>query len=406
MKTIILLVLYPILVLTAIVEWGPTVKVSGNSNTKRFAAVHHCSGTDVTHIFWEELGDDRDYHLFYRTRLGTGQLTQKKMLSGDRPVTEFYNQISVQATEDGKHILLAYGGYRTASSKGCTTRNEASCIETYFTESFDGGNTWSTPAKVNRINQHDLVHRSMPSMSLEKDTGRVYITYLYDMNSAMIVREPGKITFDMEKTLTVYTYSMTMNMGYTISKKDNKRYLHLVWYENDLEKSRTIYYARSGDGGDKWEERIVLVKRYKEESVPTLAIDTDSAEGGIYVQYVDNQMLKVLWSKDHGKTWEAPINVEKALSPYAAMTICGQTNKGKVFTMNHGLPPISGSLNYFDATSPNIKYLPYPFNEVKGAKNPTLHCSKGKRDGEFTLAAAILDPGANEFFVIQGKMTE
>jgi hypothetical protein len=129
MRSIVFFVLCPILILAASIKWAPIIKISNNSNTKCFAAVHHCLATSVTHIFWEELGDDNDFHLFYRTRLSTGELTERKMLSDHRPLTEFYNQLSVQPTEDGKHVLLAYGGYRKASNKGCTTRNDASCIE-------------------------------------------------------------------------------------------------------------------------------------------------------------------------------------------------------------------------------------------------------------------------------------
>lgn len=243
-------------------------------------------------------------------------------------------------------------------------------------------------------------------MSLERDTGKVYITYLYDMCGAMEVCEPRKLIFNDEKQLTVYTFAMTMNMRYTISKRDNKKYIHLVWYENDIDRTRTIQYARSEDEGKTWTKGINLVKMYKGESVPSLAIDTDSAEGGIFVQYVEDKVLKVLWSKDHGKTWEANITIANAITPYGAMSICGQTNNGKVFVMNHGLLPIAGNLNYFDAGTPEIKSLSYPFNGLKAVKNPTLHCSKGKKSGEFTLAVAVLDPATNEIVMTRGELIE
>eukprot|EP00826_Nyctotherus_ovalis_P062354 TRINITY_DN9005_c0_g2_i4.p1 TRINITY_DN9005_c0_g2~~TRINITY_DN9005_c0_g2_i4.p1 ORF type:complete len:407 (+),score=75.08 TRINITY_DN9005_c0_g2_i4:72-1292(+) len=404
MRSIVLLLFCPILILSALIEWGQIAKVSDNSHTKRFSVIHHCQATNVTHIFWEELGSDNDYHLLYRARLSTGELTEKKLLSAKPPLPEFYNQISVQSAEDGKQILLAYGGYRRASSKGCTTRNDASCIEIYFTESLDGGANWKAPARVNRTEQEDLVHRSMPSMALEKDTGRVYITYLYNMYSAMQVRDPGKLIFNPEKQLSVYTFSMTMNMGYTISRKDGKRYLHLVWYENDGHRARSIYYSRSEDGGQTWTRRIVLAKQYKGEGVPSLAIDTEAAEGGVYVQYWEERVVRILWSKDHGATWGERVTIKKALYPNDAITICGGRDKGRVFTMNHGLGPIAGNFKYFETSAaPSVVSLRYPFNGFKAAKNPSLHCAKGTQ-GEFVLAASILDPSNNEIYMVRGVL--
>ena len=72
---------------------------------------------------------------------------------------------------------------------------------------------------------------------------------------------------------------MSMHVGYTISKKDSKRYIHLVWYEPNSNKTKEVSYARSDDYGKTWTKRTVLVKNYSGEAIPTTVIDTNSVEG-------------------------------------------------------------------------------------------------------------------------------
>lgn len=408
MKSIFLL-LFPLCVFAAYMKWGSTIKISGNSNPKRHAVVHRCLATKVVHIFWEELGEDKDWHLFYRSRLSTGELTEKVQIGPERPLPEFYNQISVQSTKDGKHILLAYGGYRERSNKGCTVWNAASCIESYFTESLNGGKTWSIPKHTNHSMDQDTHHRSMPSLSLEKDTGRVYITHLYDMNSAMDVREPGRTYFNIEERLDLYVFGMTMNMGYTISKKDKKRYLHLVWQEiNSSDNTKNIRYSRSEDGGKTWTKGIDLVARYKGESVPKVVIDTDAAEGDIYVQYSEEQALKILVGVNHGKTWLKPSIMGKVATHHDAMTLCGSNGKGEFFTISQGKPPFAGILKYVLISSPISYTFTSPFAGVKDGRNPSIHCSQGDETtgDKTTLVIAVLDATINEILMIVGELIE
>ncbi len=390
---------------SATIRWDPIKKLTGNDNEKRMPIVHYCPSTGVTHVFWEELNSQNDLYLMHRVRFPNSELTEVQEMDPHHPLAFYENMISVQATPDCKHMLVAYGAYRVQSNKGCTVWNANSCIEVFFTESFNSGHTWTTPVRLNRTEMSDTRHRSLPSMVLEPDTGKVYIAQYLDMYAAMVYRDPGQKTFEPEKQLSLYMFGRFLHMGLTVDAQTTTKYLQMVWWENDLDHTKSIYYARSSDGGETWTKRHTLVDKYKSDNTPLLAVDTNAVPGGIYVQYSDGKQIIIKWSKNHGTTWEQDLIAGKAVSAYNALTICGfnSAKKGKVLTMGPGFAMVSGFLKYLDAGSQSLQELVYPFTTVKEMEYPDMNCGY-RTENEVGISIATVE--GKEILLATGKITD
>jgi len=394
----------PIIMLCAPIAWEPIQKISENTNEKRMPTLHHCPTTGITHIFWEQLNPAKDLYLFYRARYQNNTFSPIKQLDMNHPLAFYENQISVQSTPDCSKIFVAYAAYRVQSNKGCTVWNKNSCLEVFFIETENHGVTWSEPVKIKRENFDDETHRTLPSMVYEKESGKLFIAYYIDMNGGYIYRDKEQKNFTEEKRLSLYMFGRILHMGYTHDANSNKKYLQVVWWEDDLERTKSIYYARSEDEGENWTHRMELVKRYKSENLPDLAIDTNAAAGSIYVQYSDKDSIYIMWSKDHGFTWEKNITVGRAFTEYNAITICGLKGKGKVFSMAPGFAMTAGFLKSMDAGQQStLVDLGYPYTHVKEMKWPNMHCGYSE-NGDLTIVATLVDQKESEILLARGKI--
>ena len=385
-----------------ITSWDPIQRISENEVEKRLPLVHFCPTTNVTHIFWEEIDNKKDLYLMYRVRLPNSTLTPTRCLDQEHPLAYYENVISVQSTDDGMHLFLAYGAYRVRSGKGCTKRNDDSCIEVFFTESTDGGATWSKPVRINRKEMYDTKHRCLPSMVFEKATGRIWIAYYIDMYAGMVVRRPDAKEFESEQSLSLYMFGRILHMGYTHDSNANLTWLHMVWWEDDINRTKSIYYSRSNDSAENWARRNKLVDKYKGDNLPTIAVDNIAYEGAVYVQYSDEKEINILWSKDHGATWETKLKAGNAYTAYNAISICGRKGKkGKVFTTGPGMGIVSGFQKYFNAGDTDMTSLSYPFNTYKKIADLDIHCSI-KENGEIVVNSIIFDSATNELYLAHG----
>lgn len=388
------------MVLSASMVWEPAVKVSDNTNRKRAFATHHCAATGTTHLFWEEIDSLEDWHLFYRSKQFDGSLSPPVQLSR-RPLPFSQNQLSVQSADNGTRLLLAYGGYRRISNKGCTLRNDASCIEIYFAESLNGGANWTVPVTTNRTNQYDTIHRTTPSLVLEKDTGRVHIAYFTNQDNAIVTREPGSATFGLEKRMG-YTFGASASLGFTREADNSSRYLHFVWHSNTADRTREVSYMKSVDNGKEWSRHRLIVPRYRSEVMHKVAINCEAAEKRIYVQYENKGVYYMLWSGDHGVTWEKPFELGRRLSKQHAIAMCGRDGKGFVFTTSGGLGMLGGRLQYFPTDSNKLEKLGFPLN-AHAIDSMEAHCEINNQ-GKVTLSIAIRNDNNGVVFMTRGTM--
>jgi hypothetical protein len=72
---------------------------------KRVFTVHQYMSTGTAYLFWEEIDEYEDWHLFYRSKQSNGILSPVIQI-GSKPLPFVESQISVQSTDNSMHILL------------------------------------------------------------------------------------------------------------------------------------------------------------------------------------------------------------------------------------------------------------------------------------------------------------
>jgi hypothetical protein len=208
--------------------------------------------------------------------------------------------MSAQISKDGNHVMLAVQMNRDTKEKHCYYTSV--CIEVYFTESFNGGETWSNPIVMTRANMTDPVNRMYPSMLYEHDTGRVYIGYKKEHLIGIAVREPNDTVFkEIETDLWTGKNDVTVALRQTIEKK-GKKYLHVVW---QFTRGEIIKYSRSADDGKAWSEAVTIAEAQDSRFPVNVAVNNDAVEGVMYVQYFHtvDKSIRMVWTKGHGIKW-------------------------------------------------------------------------------------------------------
>eukprot|EP00826_Nyctotherus_ovalis_P003659 TRINITY_DN10754_c0_g3_i1.p1 TRINITY_DN10754_c0_g3~~TRINITY_DN10754_c0_g3_i1.p1 ORF type:complete len:404 (+),score=64.59 TRINITY_DN10754_c0_g3_i1:79-1290(+) len=315
----------------------------------------------VLHLFWERKAFP-DNDVLYQVLLPNRTTVTRKVLDG-RSKSRGFRFMSVQVSDDGEHVLLAYNGFLPGSAD--------KRMQVFFTESFNGGKDWSDPIAIAR-DIVDKTERFYPSMILEKDTGRVHILYkrsIYDEeeeeyihNLSLSIKEPGKKQFESEIILPDKANSNSFGFAQTTSRQNSKRYLHVF--------SRTMNvaldYSRSTDGGRTWKPFLTLASYITGAAKIQLAANSEIDEGGLYLYYADGMEGKVMWSKDHGNTFERPIRVKNMVDYSDKLALCG-TNKKGILVMAH-VHRIAdrGRVRFLPLRGKSFVDLPYPFIKLRG----------------------------------------
>jgi len=399
---IFLIALLPILVLSIQFQWDLRLHLDNVEYGRNFVSQYSLDG--VAHFFWIETNKG-SLRLLYQALHPNKTLTERKTISTGTHLLKISPTVTAQVSNDGKHVLAAYTGYRVSPETSCDDNSRNSCFEIFFTESINSGKDWDEPIRMNREDMNDVKHRSYPAMLLEKDTGRVYIGYNTYNNLTISIREPGNKKFEMEYMLPNKTFAEGMALGYTIDKKNSIRYIHWFWTTLSYE---TLYYKYSIDNGKTWTNDMTLLQSVTIKKPPAIAINTEALEGGIHIQYFQKhdtirQDVRMIWSKDHGKLWEGPQVLDETYYNANSINMCGNKEQAFIISSNMETMVTPGYIRFVPIQGSNAYDIPYPFNQVDFATSgysdiSCVHIGNEK----YLVTHMVLDNEAKSLYLAHG----
>lgn len=136
-----------------------------------------------------------------------------------------------------------------------------SCYDQYFTETDDGGETWSPIIRVPRDNMNDTCHRYGDSILVESN--RIFIFYHVDCPPELaqiyyVERKNGSNSFEKERSIYKSKEYNQVRPSITaeFSVADKKKIIHLFW--GNFAEKWPVMAMHSEDNGNTWSEAIQI----------------------------------------------------------------------------------------------------------------------------------------------------
>ncbi len=290
MNPIIVLIPLALLLATGNCAWSQPTKLLEIAQQFNvfITSVYTDPSTQISHVTCTD-GTTTTY--FYMAVNSAGKVMQKREITTE---LEARNMV-IKGAGDGKHLYLAYGAYDE-------DLNDAN----NFTESEDGGKTWSNPLQL----LVDGKRRMLQDMYYE--SGRISILYLLSdaeytkHDLAMVTRPAGSKVFGTEVTITSDTTPDYTSVALFVpTSAQGKSLIHVFFVSNDL----LLKYTQSADNGVTWSKgKTVSQANDKVLMVSNVVANSKLTEKvfAIYnVQYYGPAYL--IYTADNGATFSAPI---------------------------------------------------------------------------------------------------
>lgn len=329
-----------------------------------FDTTSQTSADGTIHIFCENRTREV-YSLVYSAYYPNRTLAHRKTID-KRLETNRFTDISVQVSDDGRHLLVAYSSNIPHRSR-CINNPDHPCTKILFIESFNGGDDWTEPVSVsNDVNNN----HGRASMFFEKDTGRVYITYGVHVSSSLVfpklaiaVREPGSRVFASHFIPAPLYYMELTAVSQTFDRQSSKRHLHL-FVRTTLNAS--IQYARSEDSGKTWSSFALMEKNLYGSMIEEVVANSEVDEGGVYVQSEKDGRGIVIWTKDHGKSFEKTLTIQGGNTFASKISMCGSRGTGIVLSAHYDSSKRRPYVSVFELHKGRFQLLPYAFGDARG----------------------------------------
>ena len=369
--------------------WDPVIMLQSCAYEDESSIVYPIYNGDV-HIFRDCKTDNLRY--VHQIRYSNKTLSKFKYLDEGRRCNLIKTAVlSVGGSKDGKNLIFTYHGTRSKNGVRCNYYDPTGCNDIFYTESINGGESWTNPILLPKLNMNDPVQRYFPSVIYEKDTGRVYIAY-FTLDNASIsisIREPNKSTFEYPLAIpfSVHKNLQKLKIVVTRDKQSSKRYLHIFY-----SKESSLYYIRSNDGGKTWNPTIELLKNVKFNKRLEIIANIEAAESTIYIQYFKSPDIRLIFSKDNGFTWESSFKSGSDNFGLNSLGICGNKEKAYVISMNANYKMGNKYIRCNVLYERFFRNLKYPFDRTPGAVQPNIQCAYNDKN-KYTVAAILSDSG-------------
>ncbi len=266
--------LRPIQVDTTSLDSYPTVYLDPVSGKKFVFYPHNSTSDGVAHSYLCYKIFDRQDHAL-------------KSQCADQ--TLFIRDVSVSGPEDGKTLFVAFSANRTIKGVQCNVNDTTGCIDVYFMESADAGETWSSPKPVQRRDRNDARSRVNPRLLYIRESKRLYIFYVRPMEDDnaiyQVTRSSGSIVFSSESMAYSNKYPIErLQVAYTTVW--SKTYIHLVFMFPYL-----LTWVYSDNGGVSWKLGDVL--NYVKNEAP-YAMTASWGRDTLFVASVDHNFMSFI----------------------------------------------------------------------------------------------------------------
>lgn len=359
---------------------------NGRGLSQRLGITYQITPDGTVHLFWVKSGFVGKAML-YQTLRPDGTLVDKRHIDlTSSPIS--MDSVSAQTSDDGKHVLVVFDGSLKAPKTDLAKK-------TIFFESLNGGESWSEPELVQGT-VDDKIARIDSTVFLEKDTRRVYVAYRkVDLQSEhkysleLCIREPGEKKFGQPIRLPDIPSPHPHHIGQTIEK--SQKYLHVIARSD----GEGLMHSRSVDGGKTWSSFISIYKLKLGPYLPTIIMDSKVSEGGLYVLLQDEKKKNlVIWSRNHGTSFEMPIPVGDNNGYSNLLSLCGTKDKSLLFTAHQSYYVDESYIKFATLHNKSFMMISYPFKNLKNGQFEFIVLScRYEKEGQYSviLGAAEMD---------------
>jgi hypothetical protein len=356
-----------VLVASVMAVWTTPVTPFGISHLGlvQIRSVYTDPSTEINHV----LVSDYDYRFTYYLAIADdGKLLRS------RKFTTAVDVGVVTGADDGKHIYISLW---VALTYFKTVTN--------FTESTDGGVSWSDPITV--------ANAGISDMLLIKETGRIFIFLHNDTGRGdvrMVSRAPGSTIFSKE-AIIVHEGIYHPYMKATYNFYQGRQTIHLFFTNGELE---LLNYTQSLTNGETWSTPVTVIKHR-----PYLnhLVSEPKISDKVFVNFNDFGEF-VISTSDNGKTFSKPLNYSEGFGIQYGMAICG--------TKENAFMPVFPITKYshFDINTMKETILSHPFPK-ENIISTGLGCSASKNYMVKVNAFAIEQKGKDSILYYAQETT-
>jgi hypothetical protein len=366
------------------VTWSDAVNLS-NSGLIAFNPAIAVSGNDV-HVVWYGSGDG-NYEEYYTRSIDGGLTWESKVRLTNAPNSSVHGSI----VASGSNVHFVWGDYRNNK------------CQVFYKKSVDGGLNWSADLLLNNSG----VKSYMPSVGVSGSVVHVAWSDTIAGNWEIYYKRSldGGITWGADIRLTNNT---AVSQYPTLAVSGS--IVHIVWTD-DRNKTVTLFYKRSTNGGSTWGSDVEIFKKGPNYSrqFPSIAAEgskvhvayTQYVIGGPEIYYVSsldagvkwgsetrltnaadysyvpsiavsNGNINVLWRDYRDGNWE--IYYKRFVS--AALNPTGITNNNtglpKVYSLNQNYPNPFNPSTFISFQLPTNNYTTLKIYDLTGRVVETL----------------------------------
>jgi len=321
-----------VLAIGALAKWSDPVELYTDERAIELHTLYTDPLTGISHIWWSIYWESPT--VYYAQVSSEGQTLFQTQI--DVPNMVLFDGGKMVGLGNGKDLyVMLLGGRRCRGGLFPSL-----CTEPLFSESKDGGRTWSPFAPIQRPDMSDKCDRDSYSLVVMPNTGRIFIFYSLTCDAAAkdlkgprrmcyVTRPSQSNTFEKERIIYEFDERETSTgplADYTFS--NGLPIIHLFWQRKMV--GQQMMYANSKNLGLTWSAPVEL----GEHGEKMLLHDMASISGPypfVAGTYSDFDMPTKMWySKDHGRTLDIKEISEargtKYMSDYSkdtAMAVCG-----------------------------------------------------------------------------------
>ncbi len=282
----------------------------------------------------------------------------------------------IRGAGDGRGLFLAFNHVvRISSVRTAVTVN--------FTESSDGGKTWTSPISI--LRETPSQRKNLEDMLYLPLAGRVFVFFTeypaFDLR--MVTRPAGGIVFSPESVVVkdgVCYGSYRVKANFNLYQ--SKPIIHLV-YKNCSVGNYPMMYTRSSTNGATWTiPRVIEGTDYATHVTNFVSSPTLLLSGGIYIAFTvgRNTPSRLAYSADFGINFSSPVRMsQKNSEPWAThgVAACG----GHVVSM---CPTVDGNAEYalWNVSEMTPRPQTHPYQGVGRITGAGLDCrtERGRRN--------------------------
>ena len=257
-----LIILVLLLTLT-VADWTTPVKVI--PAYKDSFSIFTDDSNGVSHVFW---CNNIDLNFNYRRFYPNNTLSPIQVFEWEQPCNRSY---VIKGAHDGKSLYLVFQGSRKRVIGGSCETDSNKCHDIFFSESINGGETWSKPKAVPRNDMADKRDRQYPDLIVTVEK-RLWIFYrmqgLINSLLAHAMRTPGTSDFYNEYIHPIQVD--TFSLKYAVN--ENTRTLSIFYMKQD-DNDKFHYYTENN--GISWRGPFNVTNSCDNDTIVKLPFSSD-----------------------------------------------------------------------------------------------------------------------------------